>query len=139
MLAMMPGPEQVRSSSLRSTLSPDQILCVRSQEAKLNPHKTTPPEELDFLEPADRFLVECLKMYRVKPRVKSMVYREHFLDVIGDLEEEAQKIYDAAQDLLNAPHFSELLKVSRLTGSFQSNLRANVSTTCSSFFFSATS
>lgn len=76
-------------------------------------HKTTPPEELDFLEAADRFLIECLKIYRIKPRLRSMIYREHFLDRINDLEEEAQRVYDASKDLLNAPHFSELLKVIR--------------------------
>lgn len=56
------------------------------QEVKLIPYKSIPQKELDFLEQADRFLIECLNMYRVGPRIKSMIYRENFLENIGTLE-----------------------------------------------------
>lgn len=71
------------------------------------------PEELDFLAPADRFLIEISKIYRLKPRLKAMIYRAKFLENIEQLEEEAQRIYEASKALLDAPHFSELLKVSQ--------------------------
>lgn len=50
-------------------------------------YKTIPQQDLDHLEPADRFLIECLKVPRVKPRLNSMIYRERFLENIADLEE----------------------------------------------------
>lgn len=93
------------------------LLPSPDQESQLNVHKSTPQEDLDFLAPADRFLIELLKVYRLKPRLKSMIYREKFRETIVQLEEEAQKIYDASRALLEAPHFSELLKV-RVLSSF---------------------
>jgi hypothetical protein len=81
------------------------------QEAQLNVYKSSPPEELDFLAPADRFLIELSKIYRLKPRLKAMIYRAKFLENIEQLEDEAQRVYEASKSLLDAPHFSELLKV----------------------------
>lgn len=81
------------------------------QESKLNMHKSTPQEDLDFLAPADRFLVSILKIEHLRPRLKAMIYREKFLENIVRLEEEAEKVYAASKALLDAPHFSELLKV----------------------------
>lgn len=77
-------------------------------------HKSTPQEDLDFLAPADRFLVELLKIEHLRPRLKAMIYREKFLENITRLEEEAEKVYAASKALLDAPHFSELLKVRSL-------------------------
>lgn len=83
------------------------------QESQLNMHKSTPQEELDFLEPADRFLVELLKIDRLRPRLKAMLYRERFLENMSQLEEEVSRVYEASKALLEAPHFAELLKVRR--------------------------
>lgn len=40
-----------------------------------------------------------------------MIYREKFLENIVRFEDEALRVYEAAQSLLVAPHFAELLKV----------------------------
>lgn len=83
------------------------------QESKLNIHKATPPEELDFLAPADRFLIELLKVDHLRARLKAMIYRERYMENIARLEEDARKVFEASKALLDAPHFSELLKVRR--------------------------
>jgi len=43
-----------------------------------------------------------------------MIYREKFLENIVRFEDEALRVYEAAQSLLEAPHFAELLKVRTL-------------------------
>lgn len=93
----LPGPEEV---------------------GKLNVYKEAPESELFELDPADRFLVELLKIFRLNERVKSMLYRVQFEEAIGSLEDDADKIYRAAKSLLNAPHFSELLKLILMLGNF---------------------
>jgi len=114
LLALLPSPDQVRLafSSLPSRRVTDIESLYTSQEAQLNVYKSAPPEELDFLAPADRFLIEISKIYRLKPRLKAMIYRAKFIESIEQIEEEAQKVYEASKSLLHAPHFSELLKVS---------------------------
>lgn len=102
------------------------LLPSPEQESKLSMHKATPPEELDFLAPADRFLIELLKIDHLRARLKAMIYRERFVENIARLEDDAHKVYRASKALLDAPHFSELLKV-RLSdrsaeGSFQLTL-----------------
>ncbi|KAL8279166.1 hypothetical protein RQP46_008422 [Phenoliferia psychrophenolica] len=72
--AGLPGPEEV---------------------GKLNVYKEAQESELHELDPADRFLVELIKIFR-----------------------DAKKIYDAAKSLLNAPHFTELLKLILLLGNY---------------------
>ncbi|KAK4700741.1 hypothetical protein P7C70_g5503, partial [Phenoliferia sp. Uapishka_3] len=93
----LPGPEEV---------------------GKLNVYKEAPENELFELDSADRFLVECLRIYRVNERVKSMLYRCQFEDTIGSLEQDASKIYAAARSLLDAPHFEELLQLVLMLGNF---------------------
>ena len=90
------------------------VLPTPEQEAQLNLYKSTPQEELDFLAPADRLLVELLRIDRLKPRLRAMIYREKFLENIVRFEDEALRVYEAAQSLLEAPHFAELLKVRTL-------------------------
>lgn len=63
-------------------------MCCRSQqEGKLNVYRTAPLEELETLHQADRFLVECLKIYRLPGRVAGMLYRVSFEETISALEE----------------------------------------------------
>ncbi|CEQ39622.1 SPOSA6832_01157, partial [Sporobolomyces salmonicolor] len=109
LMAMLPSPEQWSIPHKGGSVDAPVHL---SQEAQLNVHKSTPPEELDFLAPADRFLVELIKVYRLRPRLKAMIFREKFLEGVAHLEEQAQRVYEASKSLLNAPHFSELLKAS---------------------------
>lgn len=84
--AMMPDTKQVRSFPSSPFLTPSLTDAAIVQEIKLSQYKSLPQRELDFLEPADRFLIECMKMYRIAPRIKAMIYRERFLENIGNLE-----------------------------------------------------
>lgn len=44
----------------------------------MNVYKSASSEDLDNLAEADRFLVECLKIYRLRPRIDGMLYRARF-------------------------------------------------------------
>ena len=50
-------------------------------------YRSAPIEDLDNLHTADRFLVECLKIHRLRPRVDGMLYRARFEESIVMLEE----------------------------------------------------
>lgn len=63
-----------------------QALPDAEQEGKLNVYRNTTVEELDTLHAADRFLVECLKIYRLRPRVDGMLFRARFEENIVMLE-----------------------------------------------------
>lgn len=96
----------------------ENILPTADQEGQLNSYRQTPLTELAHLEPADRFLVESLKVYRVRDRVSGLRYRAKFEEGIVKLEETAVQIHKAAKSLLNAPRFLDLLKLILDLGNF---------------------
>lgn len=55
-------------------------------------YRSAPIEDLDNLHTADRFLVECLKIHRLRPRVDGMLYRARFEESIVMLEDVSRLI-----------------------------------------------
>lgn len=84
---MLPTPELVRPYCVHLSATDD----LSNQVGKLNVYRNVPVEELVRLEGADRFLVECIKIYRIEDRVKAMLYRARFLENIK-LHEEVDRI-----------------------------------------------
>ncbi|PPQ72494.1 hypothetical protein CVT24_003257 [Panaeolus cyanescens] len=103
---------QVILGELKAVLpSPEQV-------GKLNVYKNSPPEEIAGLHPSDRLMVQLIKINRLGPRIEGMLYKVAFEDTWSLLDEGAQKLYDAGNDLLNARNFKQLLSLILLIGNY---------------------
>jgi cytokinesis protein len=56
-------------------------------QGQLSGHGTDTEEELTLLHPADRFLVELMRMGRIGARVKGMLYKATFDDAYCKVKE----------------------------------------------------
>lgn len=63
------------------------------------------------LHPADRFLVELLKIDRLEARVDGMLYRVKFQDTSETVRTQVDQIIDACESLKHAPKFANVLQV----------------------------
>jgi cytokinesis protein len=81
------------------------------QVGKLNAHKSDTMAELMLLHPADRLMVQLIKIPRLAARVEGMLYRARFEERIAMLEEAVEQTYEASQALQDAPKFRQLLSV----------------------------
>jgi cytokinesis protein len=90
---MLPNPEQV---------------------GKLNVYRNAEAEELAGLHPADRLMVKLIQIDRLGPRIQGMLYKSRFEEAYTALEDDARKVTEAGQSLLNATAFKELLSVSTI-------------------------
>jgi cytokinesis protein len=123
---VLPSPEQVSSiPNLNLDLTIYQV-------GKLNVYKNADASELENLHPADRLMVQLIKMKRLGPRIEGMLYKLTFEETWGLMDEvlpslvftfnhkfilisQGSKILsEAGRQLLNAKHFKELLSVQAL-------------------------
>ena len=81
---------------------------------KLNAHRTASQETLTGLHPADRFLVELLKIDRLEARVDGMLYRVKFQDTAEIVRTQVNQIIEACEALKHAPKFANVLQVKPL-------------------------
>lgn len=76
---------QVFLTGMKSVLpSPEQV-------GKLNVYRNAEPEELSDLHPADRLMVQLIKIDRLGPRLDGMLYRCNFEETIEVLDEVTKK------------------------------------------------
>lgn len=94
------------------------LLPDAAQVGNLNVFCEAPPESLDTLQPADRFVVQLLKMHRWRQRVDGLLFRAKFDENIHMLERDAARIHSACERVLNAPRFAELLRLILIFGNF---------------------
>lgn len=55
-------------------------------QGKLNVYKNADDATLATLHPVDRFVVELIKIYRLEPRIKGMLYRARFEEISNAIE-----------------------------------------------------
>ena len=85
---------------------------------KLNQQKTDDESDLALLAPADRFLVELIKIPFLSARIEGMLYRAQFAEKYADLLKEANQLYRACESLRSAKHFAQLLKLILMLGNY---------------------
>lgn len=114
------SPEEIAQQLLR--MAPD--LCTENflselkgvlpspeQIGKLNVYRNAEPEEIAGLHPSDRLMVQLIKIERLAPRLQSMLFKARFDEQITLWEENAKKLSEASDALLQATKFRELLSV----------------------------
>lgn len=127
------SPEEIAQQLLR--MAPD--LCTENflselkgvlpspeQVGKLNVYRNADPEELGGLHPSDRLMVQLIKIERLGPRLEGMLFKARFDEQITLWEENAKKLSDASDALLNAVKFRELLSLILLIGNYMNGAGA---------------
>ncbi|TIB07010.1 hypothetical protein E3P89_04075 [Wallemia ichthyophaga] len=121
------SPEQIASKILSfdedfctqtflSELKP--VLPTPEQAGKLAPYKDAGPEVLVTLHPADRLMVQLIKIERMGPRIEGMLYKSVFEEVYSILSESVDVVHEASESLMSAPRFIEMLKLVLLIGNY---------------------
>lgn len=87
------------------------VLPTPEQVGKLNVYRNADADELSVLHPSDRLMVQLIKIDRLGPRLKGMLFRCQFDEHIALWEDNAKKLSEAGESLLNAPKFKELMSV----------------------------
>ena len=82
------------------------------------PYKDAGPEVLITLHPADRLMVQLIKIDRMEPRIEGMLYKSIFEEVYSILSESTDAVHEASENLMDAPKFIELLKLILLIGNY---------------------
>ncbi|EJU05761.1 hypothetical protein DACRYDRAFT_62419 [Dacryopinax primogenitus] len=94
------------------------VLPSPEQVGKLNVYRNSNPEELAELHPADRLMVQLIKIDRLAPRIEGMLYQSRFEERFTLIEDGATKLHDAGESLQRAAKFKELLSLILLIGNY---------------------
>ncbi|EIM20637.1 hypothetical protein WALSEDRAFT_60895 [Wallemia mellicola CBS 633.66] len=108
--------EDFCTQTFLSELKP--VLPTPEQAGKLAPYRDAGPEVLITLHPADRLMVQLIKIERMGPRIEGMLYKSVFEEVYSILSESVEVVHEASENLMAAPKFIEMLKLVLLIGNY---------------------